>query len=235
MMTHTMGSQAGRFRYGGTECWVLRKNLGGTGARRLMDMVELHFQEEGAPLVLDLREVPVVDSEGAYFLEAARRRHAGLRVLGRPRDFDTLPPRIRRAIDILRPSECLERALAHPGGTVLRGTWPDKRRHFRIPVQIPVEIIMGGRATVATLRDISLGGGRFGRVSPRLAGALAEGNGSLDMTISGIDRDPLGREIAASHRLREVVTRPVYILPDNSGMGVRFAPGLSDSPGPPPT
>jgi anti-anti-sigma regulatory factor len=227
-----MEGQASRFRYGGTECWVLRKNLVGTRARRLMDMVELHFQEEGSPLVLDLREVPVVDSEGACFLEAASLRHAGLRLLGRPRDFDTLPPRIRRIIDILRPSENLEQALARQAGAVIRGTWPDKRRHFRVPVQIPVEIIMGGRATVATLRDISLGGGRFGRVSPRLAGTLAEGNGSLEMTLSGMDSDPLGREIAASHLLGEVVTRPVYILPDNSGMGVQFTPG---SPDPPPT
>ena len=227
-----MESQPSRFRYGGTECWVLRKNLVGTRARRLTDMVELHFQEEGSPLVLDLREVPVIDSEGACFLEAASLRHAGLKLLGRPRDFDTLPPRIRRTIDILRPSESLEQALAPRAGAVIRGTWPDKRRHFRIPVQIPVEIIMGGRATVATLREISLGGGRFGRVSPRLAGTLAEGNESLEMTLSGMDRDPLGREIAASHLLREVVTRPVYILPDNSGMGVQFTPG---SPGSPPT
>ena len=234
-MTLTMGSQATRFRYGGTECWVLRKNLGGTGARRLMDMVELHFQEEDTPLVLDLRLVPVVDSEGAYFLEAARRRYAELRLLGRPRDFDTLPSRVRKTIDILRPSEHMEQALAHRGRAVPRGSWPDKRRHRRIPVQIPVEIIMGGRATVATLRDISLGGGRFGRVSPRLAGTMAEENGSPEIIISGIDRDPLGREIAESHRLRELVTRPVYILPDNSGMGVQFAPSLSGSPGPPPT
>jgi len=234
-MIPTTERPTGHFRYGGTEYWTPRKNVGGTAARRLMEMVELHFHEDGSPLILDLRLVPIVDSEGAYYLEAARRRHPGLQVVGRPRDFATLPRSIRNTLDIIRPSESLENALSFRSRTTPGRSWSEKRRHNRIPVHIPVEIFCGGRSAVATLRDISLGGGRLGKVSSRLVRELERTSPSPELTIAGIDQDPLGLEIVKPHNSSEIVTRPVYFLSGNSGMGIQFAPAPADSGRPPST
>lgn len=213
----------GRLQYGEADYWILKRNVAGTYARRLMEMVELHFQESPAPLVLDLRQVPVVDSEGAYYLETARRRHADLQIVGTPRDYATLPRSIQETLSILRPSDSLERALSSPGRSGPRGSWPRRRRHTRIPVRIPVEIFLGGKSAVATMHDISLGGGRLGRVASRILKKVEGAPSFPALTIAGIDRDPLGLEIIKSRNDSEVVTRPVYLLPGNSGMGVRFA------------
>lgn len=221
-MVFALERSTGRFQYGDTRCWILRKNLGGAYARRLMDMVELHFQEEKSALVLDLRQVPVIDSEGARCLELARRRHAKLRVVGRSRDYATLPLSIRKVLNIIRPFDTLEEALSFPVHADLRTSWPQRRRHHRIPVQIPVEIFLGGRSAVAVMHDISLGGGRLGRISSHLL-LEPEGATPSQMTVTGIDSDPLGLEIVSSLSSSEVVTRPVYVLPRNRGMGVQFA------------
>ena len=219
----------GHFHYGGIDYWVLKKNVGGASARRLAELVELHFHEDGSPLVLDLREVPIIDSEGAHYLEFARRRHAGLQVVGRPRDYATLPASIRATLDILRPSESLESALSLRSRAALRRNWHQKRRHNRIPVNIPVDVFCDGRSAVATLRDISLGGVRLGRVSSPVVREL-EGSPSFpQLTIAGMDQDPLGVEITRSLNTSEIVTRPVYVLPGNSGMGVQFAPAPRES------
>jgi hypothetical protein len=212
------------FHYGGIDYWVLKKNVGGTSARRLAELVELHFHEDGSPLLLDLRQVPVIDSEGAHYLELARRRHAGLQLVGKPRDYATLPASIRATLDVICPSENLESALSPRSRAALMRNWPQKRRHHRIPVNIPVDVFCDGRSAVATLRDISLGGVRLGRISSPIIRDL-EGSPSFpQLTIAGIDQDPLGLEITRSLNTSEIVTRPVYVLPGNSGVGGQFAP-----------
>jgi hypothetical protein len=231
-MTLATERNTGHFHYGGIDYWVLRKNVGGASARRLSELVELHFHESGSPLVLDLRQVPVIDSEGAYYLESARQRHAGLQVVGKPRDYATLPASIRETLDVIRPSESLESALSLRSRSALRRNWPHKRRHNRIPLTIPVEIFSDGRSAVATLRDISLGGVRLGRFSSPLVREREGSSAFPQLTIAGIGQDPLGREVIKSFNTSEIVTRPVYVLPGNGGMGVQFtpSPGRSEHP-----
>ena len=228
-MTLATERDTGRFHYGGIDYWVLKKNVGGASARRLAELVELHFHEDGSPLILDLHQVPIIDSEGAYYLEFSRRRHADLQVIGKPRDYDTLPASIRETLDILRASESLESALSLRNGDALSRSWPRKRLHNRIPVNIPVEIFCDGRSAVASLRDISRGGVRLGRASSPVV-REPEGSSSFPhLTIAGIDRDPLGLEIIRSFNTSEILTTPVYVLPGNNGMGVQFAPAQMGS------
>jgi hypothetical protein len=104
----------------------------------------------------------------------------------------------------------------------LRRNWPEKRRHKRIPLTIPVEVFCDGRSAVATLRDISLGGVRVGRASSPVVPEVEGSSSFPQLTITGIGQDPLGREIIKSLNTPETVTRPVYVLPGNGGMGVEF-------------
>lgn len=214
-----------RSRYGGTSLWVLRRNLGGTRARRLFEMVELHFSEESRPLVLDLREADSVDSLGADLLERLRRRHPSLAVVGLPRDYEILPLAIRTTLASLAPARGIVEAL----GTLREPTqfkhrWDTRRRHERYPVTIPVEISLGALSTAATLRDLSLGGTRIGRVPSRWIREL-EGRGeeASEITISGLPDDPLGREVAGLYNRAVLNSRAVHVLPGQSGIGVRFS------------
>jgi hypothetical protein len=214
-----------RFRYGDTILWVPRENLGGSRAQFVLEQVELHFRDRGTPLIVDLRHTGFIDSEGAAALEFARRRHSGFIIVGRPRDFDNLPPSIRSALAALRPASDVESALSSLRRDPLAGSrWETKRRYCRIPVEIPVEIVNGEMAAAGMLEDLSLGGGRLTSLSAGVVRKLGEGlgrNGSI--TITGVTSDPLGNEIAARYASTALPSRAVHVLPGFKGLGIQFS------------
>ena len=224
-----MSGEVRRTRYGDTSLWTLRRNLGGTRARRLFEKVELHFSEERRPLVLDLREAGFVDSRGADLLERARRRHASLAVVGLPKDYVNLPLPIRETLSTLRPAGGIEEALSHlEAPPHVSRRWDTRRQHARFKVMIPVEISLGTLSTAATLRDLSLGGSRIGLLPSHWIRELeASWDAAPQIAISGLQEDPLGREVADRYRSAVLLSEPVYVLPNQMGVGVRFHSGGS--------
>ncbi len=220
-----MNGELSRSRYGDASLWTLRRNLGGTRARLLYEKLELYFSEERRPLILDLREAGFVDSRGADLLERARRRHPSFAVVGLPRDYETLPLPIRVTLSALLPAGEIGEALATlQKPSRLSARWDTRRQHNRFTVMMPVEITVGTLSTAATLRDLSLGGTRIGRISSRWVRELrAHEDSTPQITISGLQEDPLGKEVAARYRSAVLVSTPVHVLPNQAGLGVCFS------------
>lgn len=218
-----------RYQYGDTSLWIHSRNLGGSRAVKLMEKLELHFREQGSPLVLDLRETTFIDSDGAELLETACRRHAGLAIVGRPRDFNNLPQSVMETIDVIQPAQSIEEALS----SLKRQLGPQRRggarrRHHRFAARIAVEIRTEDLSTAATLSSISLGGGKIGLLPSRWISEVENIENAPEISIAGLDHDPLGKEIAGRHHNSVLASRPVYLLDDHSGLGVKF----SGTPGP---
>jgi hypothetical protein len=227
-MTNQTGTREGplqRFHYGDTDLWILRKNLEGTNARKILGKIDLHFREGGGRLLIDLRRISLVDSAGAETLEKSLLHHPEVFTVGKPEDFDNLPLPVRSTLRLARPTNSLEEAISS-GQPIPDPLSPEgeRRRHHRIETRISVEVFLEKKSTAATLHDISLGGGRIGHLPRswvREIGAVGE---NLNLIIAGMDLDPLGREIAGRYDpYTTVLSRPAYILPDDTGLGVQFA------------
>jgi hypothetical protein len=206
-MTNLTGSREDHlqcFHYGDTDLWILRRNLEGTNARRIMKKIDLHFREGGGRLLVDLRRISLVDSAGTEALEESFLRHHDVFPIGKPEDFDDLPFPVRSALRLFRSTGSLEEAIS-AGRTIPppRSAAGERRRHHRIETQMSVEVC---RLPSSWLRRIS------------------EGDENLNLAIDGMEFDPLGREIASRHASHTtVLSRPAYVLPDDTGLGVQFA------------
>jgi len=224
---------ANRFFYGDTCLWIPKGNISGTQARFFHEQLELHFRDKDAPALIDLRRTFFIDSAGAEFLEHSRRLHPNLTLVGFPREFDNLPFPIRDTLQALNPAATIETALSLQNRRLTENRWNVRRRYCRFPVEIPVEIFSSEVSAAAMLHDLSLGGGKITSLSPdlmRYLGKAPFSNGAI--SIAGVIRDPLGREIAARYSSPVLPSHPVHILPDSQGLGVQFAGGPED-PSPP--
>lgn len=232
MVSSATAQEMSRHRYGDTRLWVLERNLGGSRAGRLLEQLDQHFEQVSEHLLLDLRGASFIDSAGAEALERAALRHPGLAVVGFPRDYDNLPRRTRASLKILRPADTLEKAFSSLNGKTQDSTpWRNRRRYCRIPATIPVEIIFGTRTAASTIHDVSLGGGRLGRLPASWIREIREGADTPDMIIAGMDHDPLGREISHRFETSLLSSHPVHLLPEGAGLGIRFSePPGSGSP-----
>jgi len=214
-----------RCRYGGTSVWVARGALGGSEAHRLADRVRLHFRAEQAPLVLDVRGLDQVDDCGLRALARCREEHPGFRVIGRPLGWPTLPLGLRLGLDGISAgpdlATTLERAAARRSAAAARPAGVQQRRHPRVPVGIPVEIILGGRTAPATLEELSRGGLRLGRLTESCAAALAA-EPHPRFEVVGLDADPFAREVLGPAASGPVAAVPVYLLAA-ARVGARFA------------
>jgi hypothetical protein len=212
------------FSYGDSDLWILRRNLEGTSAIRVLRKIELHFREGGGRLLIDLRRISLVDSAGAEVLGISFLLHPDIFTIGRPVDFDNLPLPVRSTLSLIRPAGSLEEAISArrtippPPGPVGK-----RRRHHRIATQIPVEVFLDKMSTAATIHDISLGGGLIGRLPHSWLRRLSAVGENPNLVIAGIDLDPLGREIAGRYDPHAVLSRPAHILPDDTGLGVQFS------------
>ena len=192
-----------RHRYGSCELWTLDDDLAGSGARRFADLVDLFFRSGDTSLVVDVRLVGLVDSIGADALTRCRDAHPGLRVVGRPASWDSLTVAVRRSLMGLGPQRDLESAFA----AALRSPAADEqRRHPRIPLQLPVDLLVGGRRTTAALLDISRGGVHLSHVHEQCLAALQAGGG---FSILGLAANPLGRELTGVCGVEPVPAAPV--------------------------
>jgi hypothetical protein len=212
------------FHYGDTDLWILQKNLEGTNARRVLRKIDLHFREGGGRLLVDLRRISLVDSAGAEALEKSLLHHPEVFTIGKPEDFNDLPLPVRSTLRLARPTDSLEEAIT-AGQTIPHPLSPEgeRRRHHRIETRIAVEVFLDNISTAATLHDISLGGGRIGRLPHSWLRKISAGAKNLNLVIAGMEFDPLGKEIAGRHdRHTTVLSRPAYILPDDTGLGVQF-------------
>lgn len=213
------------FHYGDTDLWVLKRNLEGSNARRVLRKVDLYFREGGGRLLIDLRRISLIDSVGAETLEKSLLHYPEVFTIGKPEDFDDLPLPVRSTLRPARSADSLEEAIT-AGQTIPPPRSPEgkRRRHHRIETRISVEVFLEKMSTAATLHDISLGGGRIGHLPPswlRKIGAVGE---NLNLVIAGMELDPLGREIAGRYDPHTtVLSRPAYIMPDDTGLGVQFA------------
>ncbi len=213
-----------RYQYGDTALWVIEKNIGGSRARLLGEQLNLYFNEGGHALLVDLRSAGFIDSLGAKTLEQAAGRYADLGIVGLPRGFHALPRKVRSTLQMLPSGGSLEASFSSMNGTgTHKENWHEKRRHRRIPVKLHIEIILGNRSTAAILHDVSFGGGRIGRLPSNWTSNLEDMARAPSITIAGLDLDPLGREIAGSYETAMIPSRPVYLLPESAGLGVRFS------------
>lgn len=221
-----------RYRYGDTSLWTVEKHLGGSRAKRLLEHLELYFGEGGSGLLLDLRGAVLIDSDGAEALERAARRHPGLAVVGLPRDYESLPRRIRASLRTLRPVESIEKGFTSLNGKAQdTARWREQRRHCRIPVHMHVEAILGNMSTAVLLHDVSLGGGRIGRLPRSWIKKIEDLDHAPTITLTGMDYDPLGREITGCYDTDTLVSQPVHLLPGSTGIGVRFAGAVLQATG----
>ena len=101
-----------RIPYGSDMLWILHGDLTGSWARHLAERISLHLMERKSGLMLDLRDIGFVDSEGAAALEHSRRNHPGLAVIGGPKDFGDIPLTVRETLYNLQPFEGIEAAVA---------------------------------------------------------------------------------------------------------------------------
>jgi hypothetical protein len=118
----------------------------------------------------------------------------------------------------LDPAPDLETALA---GTLSMASPPpagEQRHHARIPLQLPVELVLDGGSTIVALRDISRGGVRLDRVP---ADWLREMHPDRPIGILGLAADPLGRELIRSFAPGPVPAVALHAHP-GSGLGARF-------------
>jgi hypothetical protein len=224
MISPATTQEMSRHRYGDTRLWVLERNLGGSRAGRLLEQMDQHFEQVSGHLLLDLRGASFIDSAGAEALERAALRHPGLAVVGFPREYENLPRRTRASLRILRPAGTLEKAFASLNDKTQDSTpWRNRRRYCRIPAAIPVEIIFGTRTAASTIHDVSLGGGRLGRLPSSWIREIRRGVDTPDMIIAGMDHDPLGREISHRFETNLLSSHPVHLLPEGAGLGIRFS------------
>lgn len=211
----------GRCRYGANALWTLHGDVSGSYARRFAQRVDLFFRAESANLLVDLRGAEMIDSVGASALAGLRGRHAGFSVVGRPSSWVDLPPVVREVLRGLRPSPDLETALAAVSPRP-SAEYREKRRHPRIPLQLPVEVYCAGSIAPASVRELSRGGLRLALLPEGWLGGLRKTANTTTLSIFGLEADPLGREIAAGSDAGPVTAIPVSALPGGI-LGARFA------------
>jgi hypothetical protein len=205
----------GRYRYGSCALWTLHDDLAGGVARHFADQVDLFFGSGETALAVDLRRVGLVDSLGAAALTLCHDTHPGLRLVGRPAGWHDLTAPVRRSLLGLDALPDLEAAL---GSAPIPPPTAEQRRHPRFLLQLPVELLAGGKRAPAALRDISRGGVRLAQVHERCHAALRAG-GSFG--ILGLMEDPLGREIAGGFTAEPVPAAPVRAAAA-AGFGASF-------------
>ena len=213
------GAGIGSYRYGSRVLWTVDGDLAGRRAARFAGRVELFFRTGETSLLVDLRRAGHIDSAGAAALGRLCASHPGLRVIGRPPAWEDFPLAIRSLLLELPATPDIESALAP---RLPAGDSPERRRHPRIPLQLPVELFFAGGCAPAALQDISRGGVRL-RVPGVWSSALGDG-GAFD--ILGLAEDPLGREFVGAAPLP--VRAAVVCCPPGPVVGARF----SDSPPP---
>jgi hypothetical protein len=199
--------------------WTVDGDLAGSRADRFAGRVELFFQAGETLLLVDLRQVGMIDSAGAAALGRLYAAHPGLLLLGRPPAWEDFPVGVRLLLHRVVAAADLESVLA-AGPTT--GTAPERRRCPRIPLQLPVELFLAGGSAAAALQDISRGGVRL-RICGLPAAALHDDEA---FDILGLAEDPLGREIvgAAPVTVRAASVRGSV----DATVGARF----TDSPPP---
>lgn len=209
----------GRCRYGSSALWSVRGDLAGSLARRFARQVALFFRSEPAPLLVDLRGIGLIDSIGADALSCCSADHAGFVAVGLPTDWADFTAPVRRALGKLRLEPDLETALA-----TAAPAWSgaaEQRRHPRLPLGIPVEVLCAGSATQGALRDISRGGVRLAHLPDGWLGELRRAGKATTLGILGLDADPLCRELTAGFPAGPVPAVPVSALPGGI-LGARF-------------
>jgi hypothetical protein len=211
------GSGIGSYRYGSCVLWTLENDLAGSGAGRFADRVDLFFRAGESSLLVDLRQAGLVDSLGAAALARCRGAHAGMRVVGRPPTWDDLPIAVRRTLLGLDAAPDLETALAASASRAASAT-AERRRHPRIPLQLPVELFFDGKLAPAALSDISRGGVNLSLIPGSCLAALQAGEG---FDILGLAADPLGREITARFAAEPVPVAAVRTA-TATALGARF-------------
>ena len=184
------GPESTGYRYGSRTLWTLHDDLAGGFARRFADQVDLFFRSGETALVVDVRRIGLVDSVGAAALIRCRDAHPELHVVGRPAGWNDLTVAVRRSLLELSALPDLETAL---GPATRPPANPEQRRHPRIPLQLPVELLFGGKCVPAALLDISRGGVQLTLIHERCLDELLTGE---SCGILGLIADPLGREIA---------------------------------------
>jgi hypothetical protein len=214
------GTGIGSYRYGSSVLWTLDSDLAGSGAGRFVDRVDLFFRAGELSLILDLRQAGLVDSLGAAALARCRDSHAGLRVVGRPPTWDDLPLAVRRTLLALNAAPDLETALAAAAARAASvPVLAERRRHPRIPLQLPVELFFAGRRAPAALSDISRGGVNLSLIPASCLAALQ----AVDaFDILGLTEDPLAREITARFAAEPVPVAAVRAAAA-AALGARFA------------
>jgi hypothetical protein len=211
----------GRCRYGASAVWSLSEDLAGSEARRFAGRVGLFFRREKTALLVDLRGAGLIDSAGAAALSHCRSLHQSFGVVGRPASWADLPAPVRIAVQDLCPAPDLETALAATTAADRAGI-PEQRRHPRIPLQIPVEVVCAGHSALGALRDISRGGVRLSDLPDGWLGDLRRAGAVMTLGLLGLDADPLGRELTAGRGHGLVPAVPVCALPGGI-LGARFA------------
>ncbi len=229
-MARGVPREMSRYQYGSTALWVLERSIGGSRALRLGEQVDLFFGEGGHSLLLDLRSAGFIDSIGAETMERAAGRHPSFGIVGLPRGYHALPRAVRGTLRMLRPGVNLSAAFTSLNGSGGEEKYREKRRHRRIPASLHIEIILGNRSAAAILHDVSLGGGRIGRLPAGWISEIEDMSRAPSITIAGLDLDPLGREIAGSYETSMLPSRPVHLLPDSTGLGVSFSDTSKEEP-----
>jgi hypothetical protein len=217
------GSGIGSYRYGTCALWTLDSDLSGSGAGRFADRIDLFFRAGEKALIVDLRQAGLVDSLGAAALARCRDTYAAMRVVGRPPTWDDLPLAVRRTLLALDTVPDLETALtsfafrAAPAPT-------ERRRHPRIPLQLPVELFFDGKRAPAALSDISRGGVNLALIPGGFLAALQAGEG---FDILGLAEDPLAREMTA-----RFAAEPIPVVSVRAAASAAIGARFTDSPPP---
>ena len=210
----------GSFRYGASTVWSVEGDLAGSRARRFAAKVALFFRREATALLVDLRGAGLIDSAGAAALSAWRPSALPFGVVGRPACWADLPAPVRFSVEALAPAPDLETALA-PAASLARRDGDEQRRHPRIPLQIPVEVVCAGSWAQGALRDISRGGVRLADLPEGWLGGLRRSGAAMRLDLLGLDVDPLARELTAGLCRRPLAAVPVCALPGGI-LGARF-------------
>ena len=217
------GTGIGSYRYGTCALWTLDSDLSGSGAGRFADRVDLFFRAGETSLIVDLRQTGLVDSLGAAALARCRDTHAGVRVVGRPPTWGDLPLAVRRTLLALDAAPDLETALTSFSTRAALAP-VERRRHPRIPLQLPVELFFAGKRAPAALSDISRGGVNLGLIPGGCLAALQAGEG---FDILGLAEDPLAREMTV-----RFAAEPVPVVSVRAAASAAIGARFTDSPPP---
>lgn len=212
------GAGIGCYRYGACALWTVSGDLAGSRAARFACRVELFFRTGETSLLVDVRQAGLIDSAGAAALARLCAANPGLRVVGRPAAWDDFPVAVRQLLLEVPATADLESALA-PRPAVGKS---ERRCHPRIPLQLPVELLLAGECSPAALQNISRGGVRLFLCA--LPGAGLHDGQAFD--ILGLGEDPLGREFVGAAPVP--VRAAGECGPVAATVGARFA----DSPPP---